>query len=81
MTTKTDQVLQDLVAEHNPVPYELPDVHEEQANAYWMLGAFRETARVVGWPDDAISLVITLAVSSDYDHLRHVLAAVCWEAE
>lgn len=58
------------------VPYELPAEDEPAGNAFHLLGAFKETARMVGWPQDAIRTVMEEATRRDYDHLRGVLAQV-----
>jgi hypothetical protein len=60
-----------------PVPYKLPPEDVPEANAFHLLGAFRETARLIGWPEDAIRAVIAEATSRDYKHLRNTLERHC----
>jgi hypothetical protein len=46
-------------------------------NAFALMGAFRKQARIEGWTDDEIAVVLVDAMSGDYSRLLYVLSSHC----
>jgi len=47
------------------------------ANAFAILGRFRQAAKADKWPEEEIQKVIDDAMSSSYDHLLSVISKHC----
>jgi len=53
------------------------DLEEFDGNAFSVMSAFSEAARMQGWTADEIKKVINDALSGDYDHTFSIIQSYC----
>lgn len=49
----------------------------EDGNAFSIMGRFKKAAQKAGWNSEDIKIVLDDAMSSDYNHLLHVIDVHC----